>query len=73
MQPWAHLELSCTKFSDTLLFFGRSEEVERSGARSPKESTESVYCTWLMLFDCGDHMVSHVILAFCRWLTTLID
>jgi hypothetical protein len=25
MQPWAHLELSYTKFSDTLLFFGRSD------------------------------------------------
>jgi hypothetical protein len=73
MQPWAHLELSYTNLSDMLLFFGRSEEAERSGARSPKESTESVYCTWLMLFDRGEHMISHVILTFCRWLTMLID
>jgi hypothetical protein len=68
MQPWAHLELCYTNFS-----VGRSEEAERSGARGPKESTESVYCTWLMLFDRGEHMISHVILAFCRYLTTSID
>jgi hypothetical protein len=73
MQPWLHLDLSYPNFSGTLLFFGRSEAAERSGAHGHRDSSESIYCIWLMLFDRGEHAISHVILAFSKWLTIFIN
>jgi hypothetical protein len=73
MQPYLHLELFHHDFSDTPLFFGRSEAAERNAAHSPMESLESLYSTWLMLFDHGEHAMSHLVSVFPKWLSTLID
>jgi hypothetical protein len=73
VQPWVHLDLSYPNFSDRLICFGRSVAAERSGAHGHNKSSESVYCTRLMLFDRGEHAISHVILAFSEWLRMLID
>jgi hypothetical protein len=46
---------------------------EQSGAHGHRDSSEGIYCIWLILFDRGEHAISLVILAFSKWLTIFIN